>query len=338
MSKANRASRGFTLIEMMLVVFISLIMIVMAVPIFNVSIKTVKVVERKLAVHEASRMALDMVDEILQGIVFDPRGNHFSLRRKSYPSSDPITIPGAQPYYQSLRRMDSANFLTLPSAKFDDPIPGGFLIPCYYANTPMLRSCTVGWRPDVMFMQVLGSFQRTAYRTASIDSAVDNSLLQFVNTYSTTPASPKYPLNALGPGREYYAKDSITGGGLPKSDVRPFYAIDVAFDYWDDVERKFKELADNEACYFAPPPKAIRATLSFVVVHYDKVAEGVSVRTPAKSSRMTVSRILWLPTAGGDGVVAGTAINYTDPMPYNKHIDLSQADPAIFTAKITGEP
>jgi type II secretory pathway pseudopilin PulG len=331
------APPAFTLIEMMVVMFISLAMMVLVVPIFSLSIKTVKSVERKLEVQEASRMALDLLDQMFQAVVFDSRGNHFSLRHKSFPSNDPITVPGAQPFSQSLRRADSSAFLALPAAKLDKGDNRPFAA-CYYAPDPLLRSFGDATPPrtDVMWVQPYAALQRIAYRDPCIDTAVEESHIRvrYSDMKPDRTASGKYTLNTLGVGHETFTILDTSESHPNEGSIFPrFYAIDLAFDYWDDAERKFKQLNEGEACYFAPPPKALRATLTFLVIHYDKNVEGVGIRTPQKSSRMTVSRIFWLPASLGDGVVSGTTNSYTDPLPYNKHINILVADKHPTTSK-----
>ena len=52
--------RGFTLLEMMTVLAISLGLMLIIVPVFTVSTRVVERVERKLAVYESARGILDM--------------------------------------------------------------------------------------------------------------------------------------------------------------------------------------------------------------------------------------------------------------------------------------
>ena len=119
-------ARAFTLVEMMVVLTISLMLMTMIVPIFKVSTKTVQVIERKLAVYEAARNLLDVVESDIQLAVTNERGGHFSLKRVSWTDTDtftpvsatPALIPGVTDaaslaYKQSRRFSDALNYVRL---------------------------------------------------------------------------------------------------------------------------------------------------------------------------------------------------------------------------------
>src|SRR6185369_16877631 len=74
------AHGGFTLVEMMIVITISLALMTMVVPIFNLVTRTTIRIERKLAVYEAARMMLDFYENEIENEIYDSRGNHFGIK------------------------------------------------------------------------------------------------------------------------------------------------------------------------------------------------------------------------------------------------------------------
>lgn len=89
--------RAFTLVEMMVVLTVSLLMMTMIVPIFKVSTRTVQTVERKLAVYEAARNIIEIIESDVQLAMSNEKGDHFSIKHVSWLDTDPFTPPSPTP-------------------------------------------------------------------------------------------------------------------------------------------------------------------------------------------------------------------------------------------------
>jgi prepilin-type N-terminal cleavage/methylation domain-containing protein len=104
-----RRTHGFTLLEMMVVVTISLIIVTIIVSVFQVSTRTVKTVERKLAVYEAARNVLDIIHGQIVMAVTNERGDQFSIKSLKYANVAGFPVKAANPdvtarYGTTLRR------------------------------------------------------------------------------------------------------------------------------------------------------------------------------------------------------------------------------------------
>lgn len=171
---------GFTLLEMMVVVSISLAMMILMVPIFQTTTSAVKQVERKLALYEAGRNILDIVEAEVRLAVTNERGGRFSIKSVAWDDNDPYangrgTPPGAmapdptwnistsQPadgdaaregYRQSRREADSLDYVRLEPAGFQLsyatatlPFPGAKYFPLAYPTRS--NDWPEGWRASL---------------------------------------------------------------------------------------------------------------------------------------------------------------------------------------------
>jgi hypothetical protein len=71
--------------------------------------------------------------------------------------------------------------------------------------------------------------------------------------------------------------------------------MDFDISYWDDTAQVFQSVPDSRVIYFAPPPKALRVT--------------VTVCDYLKQGQITLSRVVWIPV--GMGVASVTAADDT---------------------------
>ncbi|HYF51762.1 MAG TPA: prepilin-type N-terminal cleavage/methylation domain-containing protein, partial [Planctomycetota bacterium] len=112
--------RGFTLLEMMIVLSITLLMMVLIVPIFQVSTRTVQRVEQKLKTYEAARMILDLLEgEIMQAVTANERGEIFSIKNFDFKDNDKFTPdfdPAKRYSLSSRRESDMALYGVIGSA------------------------------------------------------------------------------------------------------------------------------------------------------------------------------------------------------------------------------
>ncbi|HYF51044.1 MAG TPA: type II secretion system protein [Planctomycetota bacterium] len=124
-------TRGFTLLEMMVVLAVALALMVMIVPIFQVTTRTVQTVERKLAIYEAARNILDILDYEVRSAVINERGNTFTIKSATYNDTDTNakTSPPGTPspatgqwnplgYRQSRREGDGITYVKMQGGGF----------------------------------------------------------------------------------------------------------------------------------------------------------------------------------------------------------------------------
>ena len=146
---SRNSAAGFTLVEMMVVLTISLLLMTMIVPIFRVTTRTVQTIERKLAVYDAARNILDLIEtEISVGVV-NEKGQHWSIKHTSWMDTDqPFTPPSPNPpltpgitdptslaYHQSRRFADALDYVRLEGggmAGGPRTYPGGKAFPTAY--------------------------------------------------------------------------------------------------------------------------------------------------------------------------------------------------------------
>src|SRR5687768_7491492 len=143
----NRRARGFTLIELMVVLSIILTMTVMMVPIFSLTTRTVKTVQRKLEVYEAARMILDLYEaEVQQAWIGNERGECFAIKNFHWDDTDSFTPAGNKPFYESRRESDSVMYIKHQpgSDKYSGgTYTGSMHYPLVYP--PNYFEATVGW-------------------------------------------------------------------------------------------------------------------------------------------------------------------------------------------------
>ncbi|MBI3829759.1 MAG: type II secretion system protein [Planctomycetes bacterium] len=329
---APRRTLGFTLLEMMIVITICLAMMVLVVPIFQVSTRTVKIVEQKLAVYEAARNILDTMELEIHQAVMNEKGENFALKSTSWDDTDAFTAAGTTGMYsQSRRQADALCFMkrqagsrysasatwagmNYPLAEpYGDPDVwvGGLFDPL------MFRNGALDWDGSS------GVWIQRASRGAQLADVSAIEALFFFG--GRGPGGTYYMKNGqridtvldeteslLAPGRECLAQLASGNGNNQKgAAVGNLYDLDIA--YWDDAEAKFKDPPGDTAIYFAPPPKALRLTIN--VCDFDK-------RTHA-----TFCRIVRIPIGTGMGVVQDTMDNdFLDPYPYNRTKNLKLLD------------
>jgi hypothetical protein len=103
--------------------------------------------------------------------------------------------------------------------------------------------------------------------------------------------------DVLGPGREVRTPNYYTGnfGNMRQRRLGQMKIMDLALSYWDDTVKQFKDLPDNTAVYFWPPPKCIRATIT--VCDFEKRVT------------LTLSRVIQIPLGTGPGGVNTAALD-----------------------------
>ena len=325
---------AFTLVEMMVVLLISLTLMVMSLSIFQVTTRTVQRVERRLAVYEAARNTLDRFECEIQTAFINEKGDQFCIKACNYLDTDSFT-PAANPpgsdrkFYESRREMDALYYLrrTAGARWSISPYSGGAWNPfaeptqIYYpdlfrvylrANAlyPTLPNLPPGYRNQLMadVSQLEAGFY--------MELNWANSGEWYDGNGNRLGWASNEVMNKFAPGGEKNApNDQLTNVWGKFNNGGNLLDLDIA--YWDETTRKFLNLPDFTAVYFAPPPKAVRVT--------------ITVCDRDKRDRVTLSRIVKIPVGNGSGAVQDTRDDdYSNPSyPYNRTKNLKTLEPSI---------
>jgi prepilin-type N-terminal cleavage/methylation domain-containing protein len=331
-----KQKRGFTLIEMLVVLIISLLLMLLIVPVFRVSTGTVQAVERKLAVYEAARNLLDMVEIEVQHAALNERGEHFAIKNVSFQDNDPFTPAGTGRYYFSRREANAIHYLKYQAGGYiydpDAQYPAGMEFPLCYPNHPSWQECFMSvLRSDLLYSKGSAYWEDDA----SIDQTHELMDVSAIGTFGTDcerkaennnyqppqgPVPSDEPSDFFAPNHELTAPQYCTRFDNTAMGRRlgQYRIMDLGFSYWDDVVKQFKDVPDNMAVYFAPPPKALRITIT--VCDRDKRLRG------------TFSRVVVIPVGSGDGVVTDsqdTDFSLSANL-YNHTKNLKVIDPLIY--------
>jgi hypothetical protein len=316
------------------------------VPIFQVSTRTVRNVEEKLTVYEAARNILDIFEQEIRQALINERGEHFSIKSSSWDDTDSFTPPtlasGAKLYGYSRREADSVQLVkpqpgsfagtigvagnrgTLVNASMTHPFnyPTQFL---YKPNTHeswygTIRSTLMYPIPDTNYAQP----PPTRAEMLNDVSLIETSMQYYARTnepYYPIPPSgglivwPNEPANRQSPGNEI-KNQAIWNNWVSdysRMQISGISVMDFDLAWWDASARKFRELqvewtGANAVIYFSLPPKTLRIT--------------ITVCDRAKRKRVTLCRLVQVPVGMGSGVVenqGGTLdTNLFQPSPYDR--------------------
>jgi len=323
--------RGFTLVEMMVVLTVSLLMMTMVVPIFRVTTKTVQVIERKLAVYESARNILDMVESDIQLAMMNEKGEGFSLKHAAWLDTDPFTTASPSPpirpgltdtasiaYKQSRRVSDAMDYVRAEGhgsnanyVPYMTEAPGGKYFPFQYPvmdkSFPEAWRCsmrsTLLYQHDLEWWQDYDSDKSQA-RWSRPEQLADVGQSEIAFIFESMDAQwqrddtlwDAIPLR-LAPGREIKVPHGYAGGTgiVYQRRLGQIKVMDLAISYWDDNQKLFLDLPDNTAVYFFPAPRAVRVT--------------ITACDPDKRAIVTLCRMIQIPCGSGDGHVKEDAMD-----------------------------
>ncbi len=329
---ATKFRAGFTLVEMMLVLFVSMLLMTMVMPVFRVSTRAVQTIERKLAVYEAARNILDVIEIEIQQAALNERGEHFSLKRVTFTDTDPFTPSAVTRFFGSKREAGSINYLKHQPGGLNynssTPYRGGMPFAlCYSTSAGTINEGYLGSVNSTLLYNVTDQTAKLA-DVSQIECKPHANPKNEPPYYTTDPVTHvstghlgDEPDDWSAPGHEVNAPKYIECGGSSyyQFDITPIKTIDIVFAYWDATTSTWNDVPDGSAIYFAPPPKAVRVTI--LVCDFQKRATGI------------FSRVVALPCGWGNGVVTDSRDGVlTDPSTplYNRTKDLKKIDPAIF--------
>jgi hypothetical protein len=321
--------RAFTLLEMMVSLSICLTIMIVAVPVFQVTTRTVEAVERRLAVYEAARNMLDCIEVELRQAISNENGEIFCLKNIFFSDSDPWTPPGDGLFRQSRREAHSIHFSRWGAQPHDDyslsdqsgGLGGGYSYPRTWTGQSKSDLYHAAIAPNTIGMTA-------ATRKPYLD---DVSLIELPIMFAGRGGGGKRALQpdgswtstcwnedvrCMAPGGEINGpRGSLGGAGIMSVAI-----VDFACAYWDEAEGGFKYPPDNCGVYFSPLPKAVRVTITVCDVK--------------KRGRITLSRIVHLLCGIGAGVVENPSApdaKYLAPSAFNRAKDLRQVNSFLYT-------
>ena len=344
---------------MMVVLLVSLLLMSMIVPIFRVSTQTVQKVERKLAVYEAARNVLDLVEADIQLAITSEKGEHFSIKHVTWLDTDPFTPaspatviqPGVSDpvsiaYKQSRRVSDALNYIRLeghgtnsnwvPSMR---QFPGGKIFPMTYpaldANYPEAWKCSM--RSTLLYQHDFEMYQEqdadaSQQRWTRPEQLSDVSQSELCFIYETVAeqwdagTAPNYitryfdPVpNNFGPGREVKVPHSIEGNSLAITRQRRLGEIKVM---------------DLATAYWDDTQRQFVELPENTVVYFFPVPKAVRVTITVcdaeKRDALTLCRVIQLPCGSGDGKVILNAGNAADTAYYTDKLQPNNSINAVF--------
>jgi len=332
-----KTPRGFTLIEMLTVLAIALTMVALTVPIFGMATKTVGAVQRKLTIYASARNVLDTFEAEARLAISNERGGHFSIKKLAFQDSDPFTpqesFPDTKKYVCSRREADCLNLVQLQPGGYEwtgkvgsqtvPVLPGAQPFPLAYPNN--WGRYAEGWR-----VELTSSLSYQTPSVVDVDQDEGGSAKEVTDQLAdvsgiTTPVhsyaicnyikdnciTEGYPSSTrlydevydqLGPGKEIKnARRAQTEATVPSRQhyrgVSGIRVMDLDIAYWDDAQRKFLNVPDARVVYFAPPPKAVRFTIT--VCDREK-----------RYGSITLQRVVYLPAGHGQASVQTTDDNF----------------------------
>lgn len=310
--------KGFTLLEMMVVLSVCLMLMVLVVPIFQAVTRSIQLVERKLSVYESARNILDIMESELRQMAVNERGGHFSLKRIAWEDQDAFTPSGMKPFAESRRQADCVQYLVRqPGAIAGDygkPLfPGSQAFPLAYpenyaAHLP--EAWKVSLRSTLAYQTPADELEYES-RPGRLNQLYDVSLIEssmiFIAIGSEWNRSKKADgyhgrlgdeiSNTAAPGNEIRVPpafdENLANSNNPSRQLQRridgIYLMDLDLSYWSEGTKSFEYLPDSTVVYFSRPPKA--------------VCVRITVCDREKRSRVTLSRIIHLPIGLGDGHV-----------------------------------
>lgn len=357
---------GFTLVEMLIVLVISLMLMALVVPVFQVTTKTVQTIERKLSVYEAARNILEIIEADVKLAVTNERGGHWSIKSLAFQSTDPFMppgtalIPGAADkaslaYRQSRRFADALDYARLEPAglRMDEDtwggkalsaFPGGKVFPLSYMglsneNPGCWRSSV---RSSLLYQTYLESYSsdyemdKSGNRWNRTEQLADVGVIETSFIYSALIDQFRY-WNKGGTYtvRHYDMVPDLLGPGK-EIKIPPGFTGDIG----SMGQRRVTgiRLMDLDISYWDDVQQAFVDPPDNTVVYFwpppKAVRITITVCDREKRSTVTLSRIAYIPIAPGGNTKgpAGTGaqiLNSQDNVYQSFPTAISPAAPAI---------
>jgi prepilin-type N-terminal cleavage/methylation domain-containing protein len=349
-----RSGRGFTLLEMVTVLAISLMLMTLIVPVFQVTTKTVQNVERKLALYESARNMLDLVEAEVQLAIANEKGEHFSIKHVSWLDTDvpftrnfpgPVVLPGAGDAgniaYKCNRRVsDALNYVRVEGHGINASwvptmrmFPGGKFFPlqCPVMDSSFPEAWKCSMRSTLLYQHDFEATEEVDsdalhQRWSRPEQLTDVSQIELCFIFqsigsqwqSNTAAIKNYAdqcPNFLGPGRETKIPHLVGAAGKG------------TIEFLKQRRLGQVKIMDLAISYWDDTQKQFTDLPENTVVYFFPMPKCVritiTVCDPDKRGILTLSRVVQLPCGSGDGnVLANTndSAYYTDKLQPNNTI------------------
>ena len=336
--------RAFTLVEMMVVLTVSLLMMTMIVPIFKVSTRTVQTVERKLAVYEAARNIIEIIESDVQLAMSNEKGDHFSIKHVSWLDTDPFTPPSPTPpltpgvsdtsslaYRQSRRVTDALDYIRIEGNGVrggPDQFPGGKAFPMAYPDHNLaypeawkcsLRSTLLYQHPVAYASsdyQLSASGQRWNRNEQLADVGQIEAALVFYSSFD----QPKWYAGALNYAQHYDQAPQFMG---PGREIRVPISLDAVGDQGGVVQRRLGglKIMDLSIAYWDDSPanagggggKQFKDLPDNTVVYFWPAPKAIRITITVcdvdKRDQVTLCRVVQIPLGCGGGVINTAAMD-----------------------------
>jgi len=338
--KYTRADEGFTMVELLVAVSLSVLLVCVLTMAFQVATSTVETVQRKLDIYEAARGVLQVMAMAIQPAALNQRGEYFIVKSVAYEDNDDRTpaddewafmqlvarrdIPDGPPmdvtkydfsrrecdclaYVQSTIGRSDGGGATMPYAAHS-PYSSGYKLE-RFAHSALFRDQVNLGRAmeDVVSLEVLpyGYYFNMPYETLyGADINGDGKEEPYTYQYYECEEFE------MRPGRDYTGTSVNARQGRGRANVR---TMDFNVSFWHEGLSSFIDPPDYTVVALSPMPKAIKLTVN--IWDYDG------------RDHETFSRIVWLPGGlGATQLVGDTVMASYGPgaMPW-----LEATDPAV---------
>jgi prepilin-type N-terminal cleavage/methylation domain-containing protein len=336
-----RRPAGFTLMEMMVVLAISLMMLVMIVPIFTVTTRSVGAVERKMVIYQAARNIIDQIENDVWMAGVNERGDMFNIKSCEYIDTDKNravspgldVIPGVPnnpvppdpvAYKMSRRYASAINVIKLQGGGFrwangllmsgSQAFPNSY--PEFFINTPEAWKTSI--RSTLLYGQWTNYWQDLIgnnSRAQQLDD-VGRIRLEMVN-------NAIYMRACYGGGNGNRHFDQVF------NDTAPGYEIKATGDLWEFTARRSEDpnhlgpgMASADVYYQIQRVNGAITLMDFDVAYWDDSARlfkrlpqnsMISFSPPPKAIRITVTvcdqdKRMLLTLARVVGIAVGTGV------------------------------
>ncbi|MCW8131912.1 MAG: prepilin-type N-terminal cleavage/methylation domain-containing protein [Planctomycetota bacterium] len=349
----RRNARGFTLMEMMIVVSISLAMMVLIVPIFRTSTNAVKQVERKLALYEAARNILDILESEIKLASVNERGGHFSITSVAWEDDDAstpagVTAPGPLDtgrlgYRQSRREADQLGYVKLDPGGFSVaykskllPFPGSKAFPLAYPTrtndypeawrgalrTSLLYQTIREWySSDFEFSEATGERWNRSEQLADV-STIEASFVYYAMTHEW-----KYWNNgSWNTTRHYTEVPDMLGPGMEIHNA-PYYSGDQGGQWMRRIQGI--KVVDLDFAYWDETQNSGNGKFmnptDTSAIYFWPAPKALRVTITAmdreKRGMITLCRVVQIPVGAGSGATTdgyGSDTDYDTPPIFNR--------------------
>ena len=309
----GRGEEGFTIIEMLVAVGLSILLIGVVTMAFQVAARTIEVVQRKLDIYEAARGVMQEMSMAIKPAALNFRGEYFIIKSVAWQDKDPRTpedatkvgdqlfpkmevlvVPqmDATRYDASRRECDCLSYIqstigrsdgggaTMPYAAAS-PYSSGYKLERFHHNALFRSSWDLNTNclDDVLGMNIkpFGMYANMPYETLyGADTDGDGKDEAFTYQYFECEEFE------LRPGRDYSGTSVNARSGRGRADIA---SMDFNVSFWHDGVRRFIDPPDYTMVAISPLPRAIKIAVS--IWDYDG------------RDYETFCRIIWLPAGVG---------------------------------------